>query len=309
MANTIKIKRGVAANLPTLNEGELALTTDNNDLYVGTSSGNVRLNTDYSSNINSIEESLNDAYDKFEDYYTKDQTNEQISDALNGFTFADRGVNNLLRNSAWLYMTDGYIDYWNVEDVNTDIPTIEENVAAMSGTALLLNDSYISQSVALPNNTYTISFNYEQRISSATASIMINGTSIALSGTNEFKMTVSVETGYIEVKFISDTKDSFAIYDLMLNTGTEKAPWAQNLNEGHSDLIKLSRELEAVATERDLKVNIGKGGLEVTNTKTLDYVLKTTDDGITTTEITSAEGTIAGMLIKKVGDQTWLTGV
>ena len=43
MANTIKIKRGSNANLPSLNEAELAFTTDTEQLYAGTTSGNKEL--------------------------------------------------------------------------------------------------------------------------------------------------------------------------------------------------------------------------------------------------------------------------
>lgn len=40
MGQTIQVRRGVKANLPTLNNGELALTTDEKDLYIGTPTGN-----------------------------------------------------------------------------------------------------------------------------------------------------------------------------------------------------------------------------------------------------------------------------
>lgn len=45
MANTIKIKRGLSANIDsaTLEQGELAVTTDTHDLYVGTDSGKAKL--------------------------------------------------------------------------------------------------------------------------------------------------------------------------------------------------------------------------------------------------------------------------
>lgn len=43
MANTIKIKRGSNANLPSLNEAELAFTMDTEQLYAGTTSGNKEL--------------------------------------------------------------------------------------------------------------------------------------------------------------------------------------------------------------------------------------------------------------------------
>ena len=39
-----KILRGVKANIPTLNVGELYLATDENQVYIGTGLGNTRLN-------------------------------------------------------------------------------------------------------------------------------------------------------------------------------------------------------------------------------------------------------------------------
>ena len=45
MANTIKIKRGLSSNISnvTLEQGELAITTDTQDLYIGTDSGNKKV--------------------------------------------------------------------------------------------------------------------------------------------------------------------------------------------------------------------------------------------------------------------------
>ena len=53
MANTIKIKRGLSSNIPnvTLEQGELAITTDTNELYIGTESGNTKLNESSLKNI------------------------------------------------------------------------------------------------------------------------------------------------------------------------------------------------------------------------------------------------------------------
>ena len=44
MATTIKIKRGLKTNLPTLAVGELGYCTDTNELFIGTSEGNVLVN-------------------------------------------------------------------------------------------------------------------------------------------------------------------------------------------------------------------------------------------------------------------------
>lgn len=54
MANTIKIKRGLSSNIDntTLAQGELAITTDTNELYVGKESGKEKINVqaNYSQN-------------------------------------------------------------------------------------------------------------------------------------------------------------------------------------------------------------------------------------------------------------------
>ena len=56
MANTIKIKRGLSSNISniTLAQGELAITTDTNELYAGTANGNVKLNDSNTDEIISI---------------------------------------------------------------------------------------------------------------------------------------------------------------------------------------------------------------------------------------------------------------
>ena len=41
----IQFKRGTSSNLPTLSLGEPAITTDTDEVYIGTSSGNVQLAT------------------------------------------------------------------------------------------------------------------------------------------------------------------------------------------------------------------------------------------------------------------------
>ena len=54
MANTIKIKRGLSSNISniTLAQGELAITTDTNELYVGKESGKEKINVQANYNQN-----------------------------------------------------------------------------------------------------------------------------------------------------------------------------------------------------------------------------------------------------------------
>lgn len=43
MGNTFKLKRGIKANLPDLETGEPALVTDEQELYIGTLGGNIKI--------------------------------------------------------------------------------------------------------------------------------------------------------------------------------------------------------------------------------------------------------------------------
>lgn len=61
MANKIQFKRGVKANLPTLNIGEPAFTTDENDFYIGNGTSNIKL---AKTNIQTTISSLPSTYEK-----------------------------------------------------------------------------------------------------------------------------------------------------------------------------------------------------------------------------------------------------
>lgn len=71
MANKIQIKRGLESNINKSNllQGELAVTTDSNKLYVGTSKGPIQLNKD--------DESL-----VIIDYYETDESKKEKSGIL-----------------------------------------------------------------------------------------------------------------------------------------------------------------------------------------------------------------------------------
>jgi hypothetical protein len=43
--STIKVKRGLKANVPTLSDGEFGLATDTKELFIGNSSGNIQMQT------------------------------------------------------------------------------------------------------------------------------------------------------------------------------------------------------------------------------------------------------------------------
>jgi hypothetical protein len=60
MSTTIKIKRGLKTNLPTLSEGELAYCTDTNELFIGTATGNELVNQDLDTDEYIVSGTFND---------------------------------------------------------------------------------------------------------------------------------------------------------------------------------------------------------------------------------------------------------
>lgn len=76
MANKIQIKRGLESNInkSNLSQGELAVTTDSNKLYVGTSKGPIQLNKGDESTTNKVttitKDSTDDQYPTAKAVYT-----------------------------------------------------------------------------------------------------------------------------------------------------------------------------------------------------------------------------------------------
>lgn len=237
--------------------------------------------------------------------YTKEQMNELILNSETGLTniFKNVGGNNLLKNSALYFKTNDTYDYWtgNAEKIIYS--------ESQSNTAIKLKNNSFKQSVSLANGNYTLSFKYKRLNELGSASVKINNETSSLDADGEFKKTLSIETNQIELEFNTTLDDSYIIYDLMLNTGIEASTWSQYQNEVHTDTVNISKGVEIEATENDTKAIFGAKGLNVINKYTNADVLKATDTGIETTDIKSDKGTIGGMLVKKVQNQTWITGV
>ena len=87
MTNTIKIKRGLSSNInnTTLAQGELAITTDTNELYVGKESGKEKINVQ--ANYNQNDEKATD-YIKNRPFYEEEPftllANRDISFTISG---------------------------------------------------------------------------------------------------------------------------------------------------------------------------------------------------------------------------------
>lgn len=240
-----------------------------------------------------------------DDFYTKEQINKLILNSESGLTniFKSVGGNNLLKNSALYFKTNDTYDYWT--------GSVEKIVysEAQSNTAIKLKEDTFKQSVSLANGDYTLSFKYKCLNELGSASVKINNEEYSLVGENEFVNTLTIETNQLELEFSSSLDDSYIIYDLMLNIGTEASTWSQYQNEVHTDTVNISKGIEVEATENDTKATMNADGFNVINKNTSANVLKATDTGIETTDVKADKGTIGGMSVKKVQNQSWIVGV
>ena len=156
MANTIKIKRGLSSNISnaTLEQGELAITTDTNELYIGKESGKEKINVQ-------------------SDYNQNDST---ASDYIKNRPFYDSGISETLLDltnptlGAWnVYKTfennNDVLDFMNnlkVSDITLTVDNSSENCVDRSEipTINLSRFNFPSDSYDVTNSTpYALSFN------------------------------------------------------------------------------------------------------------------------------------------------------
>lgn len=250
--------------------------------------------------VESIEDNLED------NYYTKEQQEKLILDAQNGLTniFSNSGGNNLLNNTQPWFGSDLKWDYWE-----GNLSRITE-LDSVSDYALLLQNGTCYQEKQLANAKYTISFKYKRLINTANAYVKYNNQEIALSKENgEIIQTFEITTQGIKFEMTCDTNGGFEIYDLMLNYGEVAMPYTQSANEIKTTNVSISENIVVESNIDDTITSLGTRGLEGRNKSTDELVFKQTPEGSYSRQVEADSGIIAGLSIKKVGEQVWLTGV
>ena len=106
-----------------------------------------------------------------------------------------------------------------------------------------------------------------------------------------------------------DTNGGFEIYDLMLNYGEVAMPYTQSANEIKTTNVSISENIVVESNIDDTITSLGTRGLEGRNKSTDELVFKQTPEGSYSRQVEADSGIIAGLSIKKVGNQVWLTGV
>ena len=170
------------------------------------------------------------------------------------------------------------------------------------------------QEVQLKNGIYTISFLYKNINNLDNAKVIINGESFNLEYTNnkwkEFEKTINVTANTISISFVTDTNNAIYITDLMGNIGAEKQTWEQNANETYTDTVQIGKGIQVNSSETNTYTRIDSDGNRVFNKATGKVISEFTDKGMETQDmVVNGKAEIAGMLVQKVGSQTWLSSL
>lgn len=244
-----------------------------------------------------------------ENYYTRTTVNELIEDTKAGLTnkYTVGGGNNLFRNTGLYFETStsnyssGY-EFWegSVRRVT--------NMDSKSKTSMYLQNNTLSQRQEVPNDIYTISFQYNRLNNLATASVFINSVEYELDESGMFEQTINISSGDINITFDCDTIDGYEIYELMCNFGEVALQYTQNANETKTDTVEISEGIKITSDDTNSTFRANADGIRIENrdgSSTTEFL----DSGTRTDMITAGQGIIADLLIEKVDGQVWIVGI
>lgn len=252
--------------------------------------------------------------DLADNYYNKTQVNEQVNSAVTGITntYTTGGGNNRFKNTGLYFedseqYNDGLVhkyDYWigNVSVV-TDLNSASQ-------TAMILQNNSLSQLVnGIPNNKYTISFQFEKLNPLAVGSVTINSINYELGDKDKFVQTIDVNTNSIEIILNCNVDNGYKVYELMCNAGTEPLVWTQHQNELTTDTVNISQGITITSSRTSAIFKAGASGIKIEN-KSKNTTTEFLENGMVTNNATiKDQAKITGSLFTKIGKQTWINGL
>ena len=278
--------------------------------------------------IEALTSRTTDLEDEYGNTYTIEQINQLIQEAATGITntFTEAGGNNIFRNTGLWFTAQSTeqslfpaYDIYPSEDTfmgrtvtyeywNGNLKLGREEKAS-NGRAILLQNDIAYQEQTVANGRYTVSFKYKKLINTAHGIVTINGTNYDLTATDdtEFVQTIDVTSQYINVGFDCDVDNGIEIYDLMVNGGPNRLAYGQNQNETTTETVNISKGITITSTDTDTTFKANADGIRTLD-KAGNVLTQFTDTGMTTKKmIVENEAEFVGLLVQKVGDQTWFT--
>ena len=215
-----------------------------------------------------------------------------------------QGGSNLLYNSSAYFNNE----HWRgVVNSYTDTD-IQQNF--LSKNCFLLMNTTIGQNIAVPNGEYYIGFKYKKLINLANCKFNVNEDIIELTSTDlEFvERTINVTDHNIKIEISSDTDEACYVGDIIVVAGY-KQNWSPNPNEIFTDTVKIGEGIEISSNSANTKFRADVDGTRIINRVTGEVTSEFTDTGTVTSSLKTNSAQIAGLLIQKVSDQTWLSSI
>ena len=245
-----------------------------------------------------------------------EQTENETTSKINELIETVEGVSNKFIQNGGNNLFYYGIEFWESADTLNleEYTNTEIKGNSVSRTGYIVNSGSAYQNVEVQNGTYTISFKYKKvGAELANASVKINGEEYSLTETDweEFVQTIEVTSNNITVEFIADTDGTLYIVDLLGNVGTEKDVWTQNPNETRTDTVKIGKGIEVRNNKANTYTRIDEDGTRIYNINNdAEPVAEFTDKGMETKDLeVNGQAQIAGILIKQVGNQTWISSL
>lgn len=279
--------------------GTITKTVRRTEAHVNKIDGDIQL----------ITEDVNHVWDEFGNYYTTGQSDILLQTAVDGLmnTFSNSGGNNLIKNSSLYFGSEDNYDYWDGKLAQT------ETDLSASKKALFLKKGTVLQNIGnLVPSYVSLRFNYKKTGSAidTTAKLIFNGTEYAFSNEGTIEITANVGSGAVSIAFEASDDKQFIVYDLMLNYGQGVyLPYQQAQNELKSTQVSIAEEIKVESNTENTITTLGARGLEGRNKTTNEIVFKQTDTGTYSKHIETESAKIANLVIEKVGDQVWITGI
>lgn len=303
----IKFNGHIKSTLDSMGESEVEATLGYESDVVKNAKNAMVLVKKHEGEIELLATNVTDVQDNIKDnYYTKQETNNTISNATSGLTniYTSAGGNNRFRNTGLHFKEADGFEYWN------GLVEVIAEINSATQTAMLLQNGSVSQMISnLPNGKYTISFKYEELIESSSAYVLINSTRYDLAGSGTFKQTIDVNTNNIEIDFNCDTNGGFKIYELMGNVGETALVWTQHPDEIMTDTVNISKGITITSSRTDAIFKAGADGIRIEN-RSKNTTTEFLENGMSTNDAEiKGQAKISGSLFTKVGNQTWISGL
>lgn len=200
----------------------------------------------------------------------------------------------------------------NFDGSINEVQTTDIRQNSVSGLGYELVIGTARQTAQVKNDTYTISFIYKNTNKLDNASVIINDVSYSLEYTADkwktFSKTIEVNTNSVTVAFKTDTNEAVYVADLMGNLGTVAMTWSQNANETYTHEVKIGKGVE-VRSSNNTYTRLDADGTRIFSSRTNEVTTKFTEEGTDTNHLKANKAEIAGVLIQKVGNQTWFSSL